>query len=131
MIECRPSGSAARWPYRSPTTCETCRQVPQASHDHRVRVVTETATTTEVAASLVDSARRGNELREWQQVEFARLAEPLRLTASSVPLAEWQRQSPPSLGASVDAFDRYGVMPVPNDLSSLRQAQNEFMAAAR
>ncbi|MFG1869104.1 hypothetical protein [Micromonospora arborensis] len=77
------------------------------------------------------AGRRCDELREWQQVEFDRLAGPLRVAASSVPLTEWQRRRPPSLGASVDAFDRYGVMPVPNDLSSLRQAQAEFLSTAR
>ncbi|MEV4122561.1 hypothetical protein [Micromonospora sp. NPDC049645] len=127
--------------------CETCRHVSQVvgeRYGHQAALPLgrhsimngdvaqrQTATTTEVAASLMASARRGNKLREWQQVEFGRLAEPLRLTASSVPLAEWQRHSPPSLGASVDAFDRYGVMPVPNDLSSLRQAQAQFLSAAR
>ncbi|MEW2144197.1 hypothetical protein AB0869_15435 [Micromonospora vinacea] len=133
-----------RWSWLA---CETCRHVSQVvgeRYGHRAAlplgrhsimngdvVQPQTATTTVVAASLVASARRGNELREWQQVEFDRLAEPLRVMASSVPLVEWQRRWPPSLGASVDAFDRYGVMPVPHDLSSLRQAQNEFLATAR
>lgn len=133
-----------RWSWLA---CETCRHVSQVvgeRYGHRAAlplgrhsimngdmVEPQTTATTVVAASLVASARRGNELREWQQVEFARLAEPLRPVGPSVPLAEWQRHSPPSLGASVDAFDRYGVMPVPNDLSSLRQAQNEFLSTAR
>ncbi|MET8360802.1 hypothetical protein [Micromonospora sp. NPDC005171] len=133
-----------RWSWLA---CETCRHVSQLVgewYGHRAAlplgrhslmngdvVQPPTATNTEVAASLVASARRCDELREWHQVEFDRLAEPLRAVGPSVPLAEWQRYSPPSLGASVDALDRYGVMPVPHDLSSLRQAQKEFLSTAR
>ncbi|MEU8284186.1 hypothetical protein AB0C01_07585 [Micromonospora sp. NPDC048905] len=133
-----------RWSWLA---CETCRHVSQVvgeRYGHRAAlplgrhsimngdvVQPHTATATKVAASLVASVRRGNELRDWQQVEFDRLAEPLRPGGPTVPLAEWQRRCPPSLGASVDAFDRYGVMPVPNDLSTLRQAQTEFLSTAR
>lgn len=90
-----------------------------------------TATATEVTGSLMAATRRWNALREWQQAEFDRLAAPLRVAGPSVPLVEWQRRWPPSLGASVDAFDRYGVVPVPADLSSLRLAQAKFLASAR
>ncbi|WP_433357889.1 hypothetical protein ACQPYV_12600 [Micromonospora saelicesensis] len=133
-----------RWSWLA---CESCRHVSQVvgeRYGHRAAlplgrhsimngdvVQPQTATTIVVAASLVASVRRGSELREWQQVEFDRLAAPLRPVGPSVPLVEWQRRWTPSLGASVDAFDRYGVMPVPHDLSSLRQAQTEFLATAR
>ncbi|MEU2615300.1 hypothetical protein ABZ570_27530 [Micromonospora sp. NPDC007271] len=127
--------------------CETCRHVSQVvgeRYGHRSAlplgrhsimngdvVQPPAATATEVTGSLIAATRRWNALREWRQAEFDRLAEPLRATGPTVPLIEWQRRWPPSLGASVDAFDRYGAVPVPTDLSSLRQAQARFRSSAR
>ncbi|WP_074312075.1 hypothetical protein [Micromonospora cremea] len=126
--------------------CETCRHVSQVVgewYGHRAAlplgrhsimngdvVPSQTATATEVAASLMAAGRRFDALRDWQRVEFDRLAEPLRAVGPSVPLTEWQRRWPPSLGASVDAFDRYGIMPVSDDLDRLRQAQTRFLSTA-
>ncbi|MGS2617749.1 hypothetical protein ACVCAH_24980 [Micromonospora sp. LZ34] len=127
--------------------CETCRHVSQVvgeRYGHRSAlplgrhsimngdvVQPPGATVTEVAGSLMAATRRWNALREWQAVEFERLAGPLRAAGPTVRLVEWQRRWPPSLGASVDAFDRYGAVPVPDDLSSLRQAQTRFRSSAR
>ncbi|WP_435125366.1 hypothetical protein [Micromonospora tulbaghiae] len=127
--------------------CETCRHVSQVvgeRYGHRSAlplgrhsimngdvIQPPVAAATEVAGSLLAATRRWNALREWQQAEFDRLAEPLHAAGLSVPLAEWQRRWPPSLGASVDAFDRYGVVPVPADLSNLRQAQSRFLSSAQ
>ncbi|MEU8045691.1 hypothetical protein AB0B71_16305 [Micromonospora echinofusca] len=126
--------------------CDTCRHVSQVvgeRYGHRAAlplgrhslmnggvIQPPKATATEVAGSLMAATGRWNALRDWQQVEFDRLAEPQRAAGPSVPLAEWQRQCPPSLGASVDAFDRFGVVPVPADLTSLRQAQTRFRSSA-
>lgn len=126
--------------------CETCRHVSQVvgeRYGHRSAlplgrhsimngdvIQPPVAAATEVAGSLLAATRRWNALREWQQAEFDRLAEPLHAAGPSVQLAEWQRRWPPSLGASVDAFDRYGVVPVPADLSNLRQAQTRFLSSA-
>ncbi|MFI7609229.1 hypothetical protein ACIBTV_29520 [Micromonospora sp. NPDC049366] len=90
-----------------------------------------TATAADVAGSLMAATRRWSALFEWRSVEFNRLATPLRAAGPRVPLVEWQRRWPPSLGASVDAFDRYGVVPVPAALSSLRHAQTRFLSTAR
>lgn len=76
-----------------------------------------------VADGLTGAVRRWGALEEWQRAEFDRLAEPFRATGPTAQLMEWRRRWPPSLGASVDAFDRYGVVPVPHDLSILREAQ--------
>lgn len=128
--------------------CDTCRHVSQVvgeRYGHRAALPlgrhslmngdvvqpSATATASGVAGSLMAATRRWNALRDWQRVEFGRLAEPLRVAGPSVPLTVWQRRYPPSLGASVDAFDRYGVVPVPADLTSLRQAQTRFRSSAR
>lgn len=127
--------------------CDTCRHVSQVvgeRYGHRAAlplgrhslmngdvVQPPTATATELAGSLMAAARRWTALRDWQQVEFERLAEPLRAAGLSVPLIGWQGRWPPSLRASVDAFDRYGVVPVPADLSDLRQAQTRVLFSAR
>ncbi|MEW2384048.1 hypothetical protein AB0873_18435 [Micromonospora sp. NPDC047707] len=133
-----------RWSWLGCGTCRRVSQVVGEWYGHRAAlplgrhsimngdIVELPATTaTEVAGSLIAATQRWNALREWQQGEFDRLAEPLRAAGPSVPLVEWQRRWPPSLGASVDAFDRYGVVPVPADLSTLRQAQVRFRSSAR
>lgn len=126
--------------------CETCRHVSQVvgeRYGHRNALplgrhsimngdaVQLAAPTTEVASWLMAATRHWNALREWREAKFNRLAEPLSATGPTVPLVEWQRWWPPSLGASVDAFDRYGVVPVPADLTSLRQAQTRGRSSAR
>ena len=73
--------------------------------------------------------RRWDALDDWRKAEFGRLGGPLRAEGPTVPLVEWQRRGPPSLGASVDAFDRYGVVPVPEALTDLRQAQDAFLSS--
>ncbi|MGV9763576.1 hypothetical protein [Micromonospora tulbaghiae] len=126
--------------------CETCRHVSQVvgeRYGHRSALplgrhsimnggaIQPAAPTTEVVGALMAATRQWNALREWREAVFNRLAEPLRAAGPTVPLAEWQRRWPPSLGASVDAFDRYGVVPVPADLGSLRQAQIRFRSSPR
>jgi hypothetical protein len=83
-----------------------------------------------VTGALQGILRRFDDLYAWQNAEFGRLAEPLRAASLTVPLSEWQRRWPSSLGASVDAFERYGVVPVPAALTNLRQAQDTFLLKA-
>ncbi|MET9300661.1 hypothetical protein ABZX66_15170 [Micromonospora aurantiaca] len=126
--------------------CETCRDVSQVvgeRYGHRSalplgrhsimngNVVQLAAPTAEVVGLLMAATRHWNALRDWREAEFNRLAELPRASGPTLPLVEWQRWWPPSLGASVDAFDRYGVVPVPADLTSLRQAQTRFRSSAR
>lgn len=56
-------------------------------------------------------------LGAWQKEEFDRLAAPLRATADTVRLAEWQLRWTPSLAASVNAFERFTGIDVPPDLT--------------
>lgn len=143
-------GTVTTWSKWSWLGCESCRQVSEAIgkwHGGRsalplgrhsimngglIRLAAATdAETRRVAGELRKSLRGWDALYEWRKAEFDRLAGPLRGDGPAVPLPEWQRRWPPSLGASVDAFDRYGVMPVPEALTDLRQAQAAFLSSAR
>ncbi|HEX5543203.1 MAG TPA: hypothetical protein VFX60_16870 [Micromonospora sp.] len=142
-------GTVTTWSKWSWMGCDLCRHVSEvvgAWHGGRyalplgrhsimngglIRPVAETESEVrEIADALLAFIGQWDSLRAWQKAEFERLAAPQRVDLPTMPLPQWQRQHPPSLGASVNAFDRYGVVPVPSDLATLRQAQETFRSAA-
>jgi hypothetical protein len=141
-------GTVTTWSRWSWLACDTCREVsrqvgewygrrgalPLGRHSVMNGDVLQPAGVSDadvraVAGSLTASARRATSLWEWRLAEFDRLAGPLRTTGPMLSLTEWQRRRSPSLGASVDAFDRYGVVPVPAELSDLGAAQRAFLSS--
>ena len=76
------------------------------------------------------TVQRWDSLNAWQRAEFAWMAAPLRGRGPTVSLVEWQRRWPPSLGASVDVFERYAGSPVPDELTDLCQAREDFRSSA-
>jgi hypothetical protein len=55
-------------------------------------------------------------LFDWGHAEARRLADALVDDAPDVPLTKWQRAYPPSLAASVDAYERILRTPLPDAL---------------
>ena len=137
--------TASRWSWLA---CNTCRTVSRAMGEANgvrsilplgrhslmngigVRLADGDLQVRRQTNAFLATVQRWDSLNAWQRTEFAWLAAPLCGAGPTVSLVEWQRRWPPSLGASVDAFERYAGSPVPDELTDLRQARDDFRTSA-
>ncbi len=112
--------------------CQSCRAVEKALQEalgvrvlplgrhsimNGVALRVAQAPASDVAAFAVDFeglAGSWHRLSEWGHAEARRLAATVDGESADVPLAEWEKRLPASLAASVDAYERFLQMPLPD-----------------
>ena len=122
------AGGTTRWSWLA---CTDCRSVERALQDRLgIRVLplgrhslmngvglrVAAASEAEAAAFAVRFEGLGlgwDRLFDWGAAEARRLADSLGADAPAVPLETWQRAFPPSVEASLDAYERILGTPVP------------------